>query len=167
MDPLSIAASVVALCSAGDAAYKIATSLYRSGKRVKGAGDDIENFAKDVDMYGVAIGTAYRALEPICISAPRPSRVIDYLSENEGLISLAEQSRRVTKNIKKYNPNIRALRGKSKLIARVKWAFQKKEIDALILKMESVKSSLQIIINSVVLEAVMEQPPSTAKDEQM
>lgn len=60
---LSIAASVVALRTAGDAAYKIAKSLYRSSRRAKGAGRDIENFAKDVDMYGVAIGAAYAALE--------------------------------------------------------------------------------------------------------
>lgn len=167
MDPLSIAASVVALCTAGEAAYKIASSLYHSSRKVNGAGDDIEIFAKDVDNYGLAMGIAYAALEPICISANRPSRVIGYLIKNKGLESLAEQSRRLTKHIKKYNPDIRALRGRSQIIARLKWALQKKEIDALGLRMESVKSNLQIIISSVALEALMEQPPSTAKDKHM
>lgn len=167
MDPLSIAASVVALCTAGDAAYKIASSLYHSSRKVNGAGDDIEIFAKDVDNYGLALGIAYAALEPICTSANRLSRVVGYLIENEGLESLAKQSRRLTKDIKKYNPDIRALRGRLEIIARFKWARHKKEIDALKLRMESDKSNLQIIISSVALEALMEQPPSTAKDKQM
>ncbi|OBT64739.1 hypothetical protein VE03_05857 [Pseudogymnoascus sp. 23342-1-I1] len=164
MDPLSIAASVVALCTAGDAAYKIASSLYRSSRKVKGAGDDIEIFANDVDNYGVAMGMAYTALEPICMSANRRSRVIGYLIENEGLESLAKQSKWLTEHIKKYNPDIRALRSRSEIIARFKWAFQKKEIDALGLRMESIKSNLQIVMSSVTLEALIEQPPSTAKD---
>lgn len=167
MDPLSIAASVIALCTAADAAYKISKSLYHSSRKVKGAGDDIEIFAMDVDNYGLAIGAAYLTLEPICISARGPSRVIDYLIESKGLESLDKQSKRVTEYIGMYNPDIRALRGRSEFIARFKWAFQRKEIDALGLKMESVKSNLQIVISSVLLEAYKEQPPSANKDKQM
>lgn len=167
MDPLSITASVVALCSAGEAAYKIASSLYHSSRRVKGAGDDIEIFAKDVDNFGLAMGTAYAALEPICVSTNRPSCVIHYLIRNGGLESLAKQSERLTKDIRKYNPDIRALRGRPEFIARFKWAFQRKEINALGLRMESVKSNLQIILTSIAVEALMEQPRTTANDKHM
>lgn len=167
MDPLSIAASVVALCSAGSAAYKIATSLYRSSNRVNGAGDDIETFAMDVDNFGIAMGTAYSALEPICAPTNRPSRVIGFLARKGGLGNLVGQSKRLIKHIKKHNPDIRALRGRSGFIARFKWTFQSKEIEALRLRMESVKSNLQIIMVSIALEALMDQPRTTATEKQM
>jgi hypothetical protein len=167
MDPLSITASVVALCSVGKAAYNIATSLYRSSNRVNGAGDDIETFAMDVDNFGIAMGTAHSALNPICISTNTTSRVIGYLDQEGGLKNLAEQSERLIKHITKHNPGIRALRGKLGFVARFKWTFQRKDINELRLRMESVKSNLQIIMVSIALEKAMEQPRTTDTENQM
>ncbi|KFX93544.1 hypothetical protein V490_04791 [Pseudogymnoascus sp. VKM F-3557] len=161
MDPLSIAASVVALCSAGKVAYNIADSLYRSSDMVNGAGEDIKNFAMEVDNFGTAMGTAYSALEPRCTPTNSSSCVVRYLIQKGGLKSLAKQSKRLMKHIKKRNPDIRARRGKLGLVTRVMWTFQRKEVDALRLRMESVKSNLQLIISSITLEEFKEKPHST------
>jgi hypothetical protein len=167
MDPLSIAASVAALCSAGSAAYNIANSLYRSSDRVNGVGEDIKTFAMEVDNFGTAMGTAYSALEPRCTPTNSSSCVIRYLTQNGGLKSLAKQSKRLMKNIKEYNPDIRARRGKLGFVTRVMWTFQRKDVNALRLRMESVKTNLQIIISSIILEELKDKPHSTDNERHM
>jgi hypothetical protein len=163
MDPLSIAASIVALCTACDAAYKITRSIRKTSKMIKGASNDIEKFAKDIDLYAIVIGTAHTAIEPYRNPDLGETRVISYLSRVGGFDRLVKQSEDVTEDMDRYRRKIRDLRGKYQFIVGYKWKLQKKEIDdTLRPAMASVTCNLQIVMSSLSLEAASKQPPSAA-----
>jgi len=161
MDPLSIAASIVALCTACDAAYRATRTIRKTVKKIEGANNDMDKFADDIDLYAIVIGTAHTALEPYRSSDLRETRVLSYLRRFRGFKRLVKQSENVKEDIDRYMRKLCNLRGKHRLIVGYKWRFQKKEIDDMLRPaMARVTCNLQIVMSSLALEAALKQPPS-------
>jgi len=168
MDPLSIAASIVALFTACDAAYRATRTIRKTVKKIKGASNDIDKFADDIETYAVVIGTAQTALEPYHSSDLRETRVLSYLRRVRGFDLLVKQSEIVNADIDRYMRKICNLRGKYPLIVGYKWKFQKKEIDDILKPaMDRATCYLQIVMSGLTLEATFKQAPSAAADRKM
>ena len=168
MDPLSIAASIVALCTACDAAYRATRTIRKTVKKIKGASNDIDKFADDIETYAVVIGTAHTALEPYHSSDLSEYPVLAYLRRVRGFKCIMKQSENVEEDMDRYIRKLCNLRGKNQLIVGYKWRLQKKEIDDILRPaMETVKCNLQIVMSSLALEAASKQAPSAAADRKM
>ncbi|KAH8592572.1 hypothetical protein B0O99DRAFT_597028 [Bisporella sp. PMI_857] len=145
MEPFSITTGIFACWTAVELLGKCSKSLYRSGRRVKGAKDDIAEFASGVDLFACLIGAACTALERYtAIPDDGNLHVLQYLMKHRVLATLVDQSERVTNEIRNHVPVIRGLRGIPKLIVALKWISRKKDIEAMVPKMESVKCSFQL-----------------------
>lgn len=168
MEPLSIATGVFACLTLVEQVAKCSKSLYRSARRINGAKNDITKFANHVNLFGCLIGAACTALEPYCnVSENKSPPVLQYLLKNQVLDSLVEESESVKDEICHLVPLLRGLRGAAKWKVVLKWVYQKKDIEAMVPKMESVKCSFQLVMHSIVLEAFRLQPRTKEGDREM
>lgn len=169
MEPFSIATGVFACLQAVELLAKCSRSLYRSGKSIKGANSEIATFAGEVGLFGGIIGAACTALQPYCeMSNEENPPIIKYLMENRVLVELIEQSRLVTDEVCGYLPSIRDLRRRPRFFVAVKWVvFLKREIEAMAPRMESVKRSINVVINIMLLEALRLEPRTEAVNREM
>jgi len=168
MDPLSIAASIVALCTAAKSCHKLAKSAYRTSVRVKTAQDDIYNFSRDVHLFGDVLLLACNALEPFQDEESQQRPVIQYLVDKKVLDQLSKMSDRLLRELDDYIPaELRDLRNTWKLVTRFRWVSQRKEIEAMGPKMESLKCSFNLVLNSVLLETVRLQPRTEGNSREM
>lgn len=168
MDPFTIATGVFACLTTAEILTKCSKSLYRSGRRVKGAKGDITKFASDVGLFSSIIEVAFIALEPYtAISDNENPPVLQYLIKHQVLTSLFEQSKRVTDEIYSYVPIIRNPRGRSELLVSLKWVFRKKDVEAIVPKMDSVKCNLLVVMHSISIEAMRSRPRTPVGDREM
>lgn len=78
MDPLSLAASLIAIGIAATIALQISKSLYNFAKAYKSAGVEIENFALDLRSFALVVQLSQDSLERHRKKAPF-SQVIRYI----------------------------------------------------------------------------------------
>jgi len=164
---LALTASIIAIGQAAEKAFKVADSLYRTARRVQTAKDDISGFALKVTNFATAVDAVHISLKYHTSGEDMKSPVLEFIAEHDTLKKLAAQSRRVTDAIRKLRGPIKELEGELSVWKRLKWVMQKKEILALDPEMESVKSSLQLVLSVVMLEVLLSKiQAKTGEEEQ-
>lgn len=167
-EALALAAGIFACVAIVGSITKDTTSLCRSVQRIKVAKREIEIFRKHVQDYGNVIGLACTALRPFeHLSDDDNSLVVRYMLENDVWVSMVTQCECIKEDIRKHVIEIRGLRKRSQLMAKLKWMLQRREIEALGPRMESVKSSLLLVIASIQLELLRLQPRTESSDMEM
>lgn len=165
---MELAAGIIACVQAADLLAKCSISLYRIGKRAKGARKDINKFADDVEMFGLLLGTVHTTLQPFTkISDDQDSNVLKYLKNKKVLRKLFKKSNRVTDEIAQYVPIIEDRSKELPLITIIKWVFRKGEIEAFSPKMESIKSAFTLVLSCISLEDALSQPRTDDNDQKM
>lgn len=169
MDPLSLTASLVAILGIAGSATKLSRTLYSVARKAGPAGVGIESFAMDVSTFASVVQMAHSLLNEHCDVQTRlqPSLVLQNIEENEVLDQLVAQSKSVINHIKLVRPRLKSIQGSFDFITRLKWHLRKTEIQALGLRVESVKTNLLLVISLVHLEAVKQQVPSAETDQLM
>jgi hypothetical protein len=152
---LGIAAGISAICGVGDSTFKMARSMRHLSRDLGAARKDIRNFSRDIDAFSSIIGAAHYTLETH--SKPdSPSKVLVFIHERQILDQLVDQSYRVIDHISELRPSIKSLKSRISWVTRVKWIMRKTDVEALGPKMESVKTSLNLVITMVSYEAIMQ-----------
>jgi hypothetical protein len=152
---LGIAESIAAICGAGDSAFKMARSMKRLSRDLGAARKDIRNFSRDIDAFSSIIGAARYTLETHSKPESR-SKVLVFIHERQILDQLVDQSDRVIDHIRELRPSIKSLKSSISWVTRVKWISRRTDVKALGPKMESVKTSLNLLITMFSYEAIMQ-----------
>jgi arginine deiminase len=163
MDPLSLTASLIAIGTAATTALQISKSLYDFARAYKSAGEEIENFALDLRSFASVVQLGQDSLDRHRKNAPF-SQVIRYIESLDVLNQLASQSSRTTTNIERVWQQTQSLQTDT-LVTKVKWMAKKSEVRRLKPDMESLKSSLHLVMAAVTMEALQQSGSRDLQDE--
>lgn len=153
MDPLSVAASVVALSTAVHAATKVTRQLYHVARNAGKFKDDVEFFAAQVDLFGSMVNSASSTIEDH-LEKYKSSEILERLGP-KALDHIASQAKYVLRCITGVKRKIPPHKTGIKLfIERFKWLMNAPERDEIFLYMERIKSSLLFIATYLCLEAL-------------
>jgi hypothetical protein len=152
---LGLAASIVAIAGVADHALRLAKSMKRLARDLGAARKDIRLFARDIDAFSSLIGAAHYTLQTHA-KPESSSKVLVFIHERKLLGQLVEQSDRVIDHIEELRPDIKSLKSSISFITRIRWIMRREDVNALRPKMESVKTSLNLVISMVMYEALMQ-----------
>jgi hypothetical protein len=153
---VGLAASLVAIAGAAHTALKLAKSIRRLSRDLGAARKDIRNFSREIEAFSSIIGAAQYSLKTHSREPQPPSKVLVFIQERKLLDQLVDQSDRVIDHIEEIRPHIKSLKSSISFITRLKWIRRRKDMMALGPKMESVKTSLSLVITLVTLETLMQ-----------
>lgn len=165
-DPLSLTASIIAIGGAAVAALKISIALCDIARNVNEAADDIENFSLDVRSFALVVQLGHDSLERHQRRSPL-SHVLQYIESNNVIEQLAKQSERTKDRLEKAWKSTDSLEGGVKLVNKFRWMLKKEEIRGLKPEMESLKTSLQVVMSSIMMEFLQQKEDSEDIREEM
>ncbi|KAH6999466.1 hypothetical protein EDB80DRAFT_724728 [Ilyonectria destructans] len=163
MDPLSLTASLIAIGTAATTALQISKSFCDLARGYKSAAEEIEDFALDLRAFASVVQLGQDSLERHRKKSPL-SEVIRYIESCDVLNQLASQSKRTTTNIERVWQHTRSLQSDN-LLTKVKWMARKSEVRGLKPDMESLKSSLHLVMAAVTMEALQQNDSEDAQEE--
>jgi hypothetical protein len=152
---LGLVASIAAVAGVADHALRLARSMKRLSRDLGAARKDIRCFARDIDAFSSIIGAAHYTLQTHA-KPESPSKIVVFIHERKLLGQLVEQSDRVIDHIEELRPGIKSLKSSISFITRIRWIMRREDVNALRPKMESVKTSLNLVISMVMYEALMQ-----------
>lgn len=159
-EAFAVLGALTTICTVASGTLKLTEKLYNVARDLGSAGDDVEDFAMTVGNFSSVIMTAQRTLKQYC-SGKQTHEMLLYLAKEKVIDSLAKQSKRISKRIKQFQPQIKNLASRLTVISRVKWMFEKARVQALKLAMESVKSDLNLLVTTVHLAIYMQNANSS------
>jgi hypothetical protein len=149
---LAITGGLAAALQLSSYAKKLAKALYRFSKDAGAARREVERFSNQVQSFSDTVGLAHGTLSHFCSENPR-SPVVVYISSNDVLKNIGSEAMAVKAHLRKIQHQVIGLRSSVTLWAIVKWAYKKSTISELFPEMESVKTSLSLVIATAQLEA--------------
>ena len=153
---VGLASGIIAIACAADNALQMAKSIRRLSRDLGAAKKDIRNFSREIEAFSSIIGAAHYSLETHSRKLQSQSKVLIFIQERKVLDKLVHQSGRVIDHIDEIRPGIESLKSRISFVTRLKWIFRRTDVIALGPKMESVKTSLNLVINIVTLETLMQ-----------
>jgi hypothetical protein len=165
-EAVALAASLTALGGVAIAATKFAIVLQEVANDVRSAKEEIVNFLVVIKSFETLIGLARISLDRQ-FKKQNQSPVICYINDFNVMDDLVEQSKSVKRYMKKTTPKMKRLPSNIDFFTSFKWAMRKSKILALGPQMESVKTSLIIIMAIVKMEQVQQEPQSEEAVEEM
>jgi hypothetical protein len=157
---IGLAASIIAIGGAADTAYRVQRKIRRLARDLGAAKDNILKFATEIKDFSLVISTANLSLHEYAQKSSAETKVLQQIHNHKLLGRIVNASNRVIDHIDKLFPRLESLESSIRLWERLKWVMRRTEVEALGPKMESVKSSLQLIVCVVTLESVLNQGES-------
>lgn len=151
---------IAAIGSVADVAYKVQRDARRLARDLGAAQEDIRQFATEIKDFSLAISTANLSLHEYAKKSLAETKVLQSIQNNKLLNRIVAASNRVIDHIYKIWPRLESLESSIPLWERFKWVTRRTQVAALGPKMESVKSSLLLIVSVVTLESVLNQGES-------
>jgi hypothetical protein len=146
--------------TAADTAYIIQKDIRRLARDLGHAQEDIRKFATDIKDFSLVINTANLTLYEYAKKSPAETIVLRSIHRHKLFTRILAASNRVIDHIDKIWPRLESLESRIPFGERLKWATRRPQVEALGPKMESVKSSLLLIMNVVILESLLNQGES-------
>lgn len=154
MDPLSALGSLIAVI---EASGKLTSSLYRLVRGVHAAKENIDDFALHVSTFSDVLFAAYSCLQKHYTKRTN-LRILDDVRRQNLLGKIAEQAKRIRKDVRKIRPRMKSLRSDDlQLIAKIKWYLRRPEVDSLKLQMTSLEQTLNTLLSVVNYELQEQQ----------
>jgi hypothetical protein len=166
IDPFGFSASLIAIAGAAGTAVKTSIWLYQLARAVEAANEDIEKFALDIRTFASIVQMAHDLLKRYHTTEP-DSHILNYVMELKILDSLAEQSKLTKKRINGAWRQTESVQSSIKMITRIKWIFRTGEVKALYPDMESLKSSLLLMMTFVNFEVAQKRGDSKETHQEM
>jgi hypothetical protein len=155
---IGLAASITAIAAAAGTACKIANTLYHLAEIIRAAAAEIEDFAMKMSLFGSIVEAAHSALEEHF--KVFNSKVLQFMDDRQVVANLGKEAQKLVRRSKALMNKIRSIESNLDLWTRVQWLCRKPEVEALGPDMESVKTSLTIVMQTLTLETLRQQPPS-------
>ncbi|EXF86001.1 hypothetical protein CFIO01_05936 [Colletotrichum fioriniae PJ7] len=144
-------AAIIQLVQYGE---KFAKALYQYSEQRGYRAEKIEHYANDVVTFSDVVRTAHFSLTQHCKKYPE-SPVLDFIATQGVLNNIASQSGSVEQRLKIAASQIRSCLGsKSFVLSFFKWWYQRNSIKDLFPEMESIKTSLQLLLATAQFEIV-------------
>ncbi|KAK1623796.1 hypothetical protein BDP81DRAFT_399142 [Colletotrichum phormii] len=148
-------AAIIQLVQYGE---KFAKALYQYSEQQGYRTDEIERYAIQAITFSDVVRTAHFSLNQHCKKYPK-SPVLDFIATQGALDNIAFQSESVELRLRKATSQVRSYLGsRNFVLSFFKWWYQKDCIKDLFPEMESIKTSLQLLMATAHFEiATMER----------
>jgi hypothetical protein len=163
---IALTSSILAIAGAATTALRVSASLRKVARSLETAGDDIEDFAINIRAFALIIKLGMSSLNR-CAAKRSSSEVMRYLEDFEVLDQLAVQSNRISQRIKSAWKRTKAVRSSLTMVTRIKWYLAKPEVQALQPEMETLKTSLLLVMQSIRLEKMQQGEDSEETRQEM
>ncbi|CZR61695.1 uncharacterized protein PAC_11592 [Phialocephala subalpina] len=163
---IALTASILAIAGAATTALRVSSSLHKVARSLEAAGDDIEDFSINIRAFASIIQLGIGSLNR-CTAKRSSPEVMKYLEDHEVLDQLAEQSKRTSQKIKLAWKRTKTVRSNLTMLTRIKWYFAKPKVQALQPEMETLKTSLLVVMQSIRLEEMQQGEDSEETRQEM
>lgn len=151
---------VAAIGSVADIAFNRQKGIRRLARQLGAAQGDIRKFATEIEDFSLVIGFANLQLHEFAKKSSAETKVLQSICNHKLFNRILAASNLVIDHIDEIWPRLKSLESSVPLWERIKWVSRRSQVDALGPKMESVKSSLQLVVSVVTLESVLNQNQS-------
>lgn len=153
---LALVASITALTSLAGEMVNFSLTVLRTARAIKSAKVEMQSFAMRVKNAGDIIDLGLITLDQHSQSQSN-SAVLQYMGHKRILKQLADESGRISLQMKKLKPRLTSLRNDIDMFCRIKWLLRRREVEAIGLSIDRIKADLSLIINILILEAFQQQ----------
>jgi hypothetical protein len=148
---IALAAGIVGIAGAAATALKVSASLLTVAQSLGAACEEIEDFAMSIRFFSTVLTMGISSVRS-CTKKGSSSKVLKYCEEFEVLDQLELRAKRTTRKIERAWKHTESIRSSLSVVTRIRWYFAKPEVQALHPEMETLKTSLLIVMQSVKLE---------------
>lgn len=141
-------AAVVQLAGTGRRFFK---TLHRFAMNAGSAGAEVERFANQVRTFSDAVELAEQTLSTYCREHPK-SPLVAYIWRRKILANIDSEARAVRLHLRDIQARVVNMESRSVLWASLKWTINKSSILELSPEMESVKTSLGLLMATAQFE---------------
>jgi hypothetical protein len=163
---IALASSILAITGAATTALRVSASLLKIARSLATAGDEIEDFAINIRAFAAIIQLGIGSVNR-CTAKRSSSEVMRYLEDHEVLDQLAVQSNRTSQKIKSAWKRTKTVRSSLTVLTRIKWYLAKPEVQALQPEMETLKTSILVVMQSIRLEEIQQGEDSEETRQEM
>jgi hypothetical protein len=156
---IGLVASITAIVGAAGAAARLSRTLYRISRAAGSTKRDIEMHAANTASFSSAIQATRELLQIHFPKHPQASGM-SIVEESKVLENVEVQSDLVTSHIEEVQIQVRSIRSSYGWYTGLKWYFLKSDVQSVSLEMETLKSSLSLLLQLVKLETELQKEPS-------
>ena len=154
MDPVSIAAGVLGVASAGT---KLSISLFSFAQGLGSAGKDIQMIAGELALFGQTLGLVHQSLDEVIKENAAISSV---LSQATHLIAplkiqcnlVYSEAESLMESLKPINEEGSWTKRMKAQLSKIRWMFQKSRADVVQGLVQNVKGTLSCLLNIISIE---------------
>lgn len=156
---IALVASITAIVGVAKEAAKLSRTLYRISRAAGSAKGEIEKHAANTAAFSSAIQATRELLQIHFPKQPQASGM-SIVEESKVLKNVEVQSDLATSHIEQVRIQIRSIRSSYGWYTGLKWYFLRSDVQSVSLEIETVKSSLSLLLQLVKLEAELCKEPS-------
>jgi hypothetical protein len=153
-DPFSIVAGVAGVASTGAG---LACSLFRIAEGLKSAGDEINLFAVQVGSLSSVMEVAHELLSANSLLLGKIT------GANDALGGMIIQNRLINSRVRATKRQLRSFREDITIIVRFRWLVEKHRVEQLKQEIGSAMSSMNLLMNSLMLAELLTQRQADSK----
>lgn len=169
MEVVGFIAAVGSIAKAGSAAVNFASKISKIAKEANGIGERIEKTSLHFRTVGQAILMAETSMK-LRYPCTEDSPVICYMRDHHVLESLMDHSLTIRRDIAARRQDIKSIVSRFDLITSLKWTLMEQRITNLHWPMESLKTTLSMVLHIITLEitvAEQKEKPSRKQEKEM
>jgi hypothetical protein len=162
---VGLVASIIAICELGGKTVKVSRILLEIARSAPFLQDEIEQIAHPLQLSGSAIKNAYEQLQSLDIRDGN-SLVSRHMRKNNVAKNLHICAKEVMEKLSYFLEEVLSLTDTWKWLAAYKWYKSKARFNAIGIMVESVKSSMTLLMHSAHLEILQNQSTNGAETQQ-
>lgn len=157
---VGLTASIVAITGAAGCAAKVSVKMLRVAKTLAAAGEEMEDFADDIQLFSTAVDTSLDSLKefsktPALVASP----LLKSFIERKGFAMLIKKSERTQRHISRAWDTAELMQTKRRLFPKTRlaldWFIQQPEILALRSELDGFKADISFIMHTLTLQLRM------------
>ncbi|AEO63036.1 uncharacterized protein THITE_2084540 [Thermothielavioides terrestris NRRL 8126] len=151
---LAVAGGIAAIFELAKAGWRFADTLSQFARHAGAAGFEVERFANQVEAFSDAVELAQLILSRH-LHRNQESSVVTYIRRQNILDIIGTEANIVQRRLRATQDQVMGLESRSVVLASIKWLLRRSSIMQLSPEMESVKSTLSLLVDIAQLEDVM------------
>lgn len=148
---IALSASLAGVLQLVGYGYKFARTLTKFSQQVGSGSDEIDRFTAQVQFFSQTVGLAQVSLSRH-VADYEESPVITYIRAHHVLDDLSTESKVVEQRLRVARHWILSMRHQHKIVVVLKWIWRKRSIMQLCPLMESIKTSMALIMSTAHFE---------------
>ncbi len=156
MDPFSIIGGLAAVTQLCGTALTVANVAHRFARNAGGASAEVKRFADQVRIFADGVRIAELSLRNYCTDTKnQESPLVLFVCSRHLLDLIGDEAKVVQQRLRIIRDQIKGLGSSSILWAAIKWTWKRPSILGLVPEMESIKSSLNLMVVSSMLDELV------------